>query len=212
MSRIDYITIGIVSICILAIIFLVFKMTNIFKSEEEPAPVVETIDETVGMEEDIYDYQQNDHSDVSATASTDAGTTGLQAPSSSQAGTATSKPATTSGSPSPSSTQGSSNPVTTSTPSSGGTGSAISPAPAMTSEGKYLVLAGAFTKRALADKEVDRLRKKGYSNASVEIFDRGKHAVILVDRFDNMEAAEKLAKQLRTDGINCYVKLQEGGN
>jgi cell division septation protein DedD len=49
----------------------------------------------------------------------------------------------------------------------------------------------------------------GYKSASVEIFDRGKYAVILVDRFDNMADAERLQKKLKADKVAAYIKLKD---
>lgn len=80
------------------------------------------------------------------------------------------------------------------------------------STGRYMVLAGSYTKRANADKMVSKLKKKGYSNAGVEIFDRGKFAVILVDRFDDLESARSLQQRLKADGFDCYVKLKQAAN
>jgi hypothetical protein len=46
MSRLDYITIAIVAVCILAIVFLVYKMTDLFKGET-PADLTETVTHSV---------------------------------------------------------------------------------------------------------------------------------------------------------------------
>ncbi|MEZ4935043.1 MAG: hypothetical protein R2788_23290 [Saprospiraceae bacterium] len=56
---------------------------------------------------------------------------------------------------------------------------------------------------------MQQLKKLGYNNATVENFDRGKYDVILVDRFDNMAAAERLVKDLKAEGIKSYVKAKE---
>lgn len=81
-----------------------------------------------------------------------------------------------------------------------------------TPSGKYMVLAGSFTIRANADKLVNRLKAQGYSNARVEIFDRGKYAVVLVDRFDNLNEARDLQQRLNADGVDSYVKLRSSAN
>ncbi len=86
------------------------------------------------------------------------------------------------------------------------------PAFTPTTEGRYMVLAGSFTQRANADRLVKKLRSKGYENARVELFDRGKYAVILVDRFDNLDEARELQQRLKADGVDSYVKLKSGAN
>ena len=76
------------------------------------------------------------------------------------------------------------------------------------SEGKYMVLAGSFSKKAGAEAQVKSLKKLGYNNAKLEIFDRGKFAVVVVDRFDNMADAERLVKKLNGDSVKSYVKAK----
>lgn len=86
------------------------------------------------------------------------------------------------------------------------------PALNTSSLGKYMVLAGTFTKRANADQLANRLKSLGYTNTRVEIFDRGKYAVVLVDRFDNLDAAHDLQQRLKADGVNSFVKLKSDAN
>ncbi|MFN7118066.1 MAG: SPOR domain-containing protein, partial [Saprospiraceae bacterium] len=72
--------------------------------------------------------------------------------------------------------------------------------------GDYLVLAGSFSVRANADTEVSRLQKMGYANAEVSPFNRGKFAVVLVDRFTDMADAQALVKELKSKGVDSYVQ------
>jgi cell division septation protein DedD len=181
MSKLDYITIGIVALCIMAIIFLVYKMTNVFKSDT-PADNTESTTGPVEAEDDIYNYEAD------STGTGEAVSDSTSSPASTPAETPSTNPATEE--------------YADETP----------PAveqPTTKQEGKFMVIAGAFTKKALAQAEADKMKKQGYSNARVEIFDRGKFAVILVDRFDNRAQAERLVKELRERGIECYVKTKE---
>ena len=73
---------------------------------------------------------------------------------------------------------------------------------------KRCSLAGSFSKKAFAESQVKKLNKLGYDNARVEMFDRGKYAVVLVDRFGNMAQAEKMVKALSADGVKSYVKMK----
>ncbi|RMF04464.1 MAG: SPOR domain-containing protein, partial [Bacteroidetes bacterium] len=77
---------------------------------------------------------------------------------------------------------------------------------ASTSTGRYLVIAGSFVQRANADRQAAKLRRLGYSNTEVRIFDRGKHAVVLVDRFNRLSDANQLVRKLAEDGIESFVK------
>ena len=64
------------------------------------------------------------------------------------------------------------------------------------SQGDFMVLAGSFKLKANAETQVSRLKNLGYSNASVELFNRGAYAVALVDRYDTMAEAEALKDEL----------------
>ena len=60
MSRLDYITIGIVAACILAIIFLVYKMTDLFKDQPTTDPTETTTDIVEEEGDDLYNYDEED--------------------------------------------------------------------------------------------------------------------------------------------------------
>lgn len=206
MSKLDYVTIAIVGICILAIVFLVYKMTNVFNGDsskdktEIPADSIETEDEGV------YDYEIDNN--VDSTGGQSSGTTTTTQP------TTTTTPSDKAGTSASSAPAEDDAPTTTS--NSGGTKSTTSTGSTTTdseqktnySEGKFMVLAGSFSKKAFAEAQVKKLDKMGYDNARVEIFDRGKYAVVLVDRFDNMAEAERLVKKLSGDGVKSYVKIK----
>ncbi len=192
MSRLDYITIAIVALCILAILFLVYKMTDLFTGKETKDKI-ENVTAPVEEEDDMYDYEIDNAIDSAGTATSDEA--GGTQPSTTTPATAQPGSKVLDASSSPSETDGE---TTTS-----------QPVKATSSGGKFMVLAGSFKLKASADREAQRLRSKGYTNASVEIFDRGKYAVILVDRFNNMAEAERLVKKLSQDKVESYVKIKE---
>lgn len=182
MSRIDYLTIGIVAVCILAIIFLVYKMTDLFGGDND-GDKIETVQDSVELDEDgIYDYELDNPVDTNATAQPATDDTEPTQP-------ATAAPAA------PASSEEFTETETEKTNTYSG--------------GKFMVFGGTFTKKVWANDQVSRLKKLGYQNASIEIFDRGKYAVVLVDRFDYMADAERLVKKLEADGIKSYIKMKE---
>ena len=208
MSKLDYVTIAIVGICIMAILFLVYKMTNVFNNDKQ-ADQTEISADSVETEDDaVYDYEIDETVD-STEASAPAGNAASDK-------SATTKPATTSVPADKAETSASDTPseddvvapvdkTTNKKPAS----SASDTAEKTTySEGKYMVLAGSFTQKASAEAQVKKLKKMGYENAHLEIFDRGKYAVVLVDRFSNMAEAERLVKKLSGDGVKSYVKAK----
>lgn len=191
MSRLDYITIAIVAACILAIIFLVYKMTDLFKKGEVDSNKIETVTDTIEEEDDdVYDYEIDNAVDSIGAAATDKTTQPAPSQPSSPA-TPSVKETELDAADSPSEND-------TETP----------PSVKAKPEGRYMVLGGSFTKKALAEAEARKLKEKGYDHASVEIFDRGKYAVVMIDRFDNMADAEKLVKKLKSDNVKCYIKMK----
>lgn len=206
MSKLDYVTIAIVGICIMAILFLVYKMTNVFNTDKQ-ADQTEISADSVETEDDaVYDYEIDETVDSTETS----------APAGNAASdkSAATKPATTSVPADKAETAASDTPSeddvtpaekTTSKPASSTSDTAEK---TTYSEGKYMVLAGSFKQKSSAEAQVKQLKKMGYNNARLEIFDRGKYAVVLVDRFGNMAEAERLVKKLSGDGVKSYVKAK----
>jgi cell division septation protein DedD len=203
MSRIDYITIGIVSVCILAIGFLLYKMTDLFGPQGASAPV-ETSQNAVEIEEegDIYDYETDrplDTTDAepvaSDTFSAPASKVAIQPPVASKPKPTTPKPSTSQ------QTEVETAPREAE--------SEISQEPASAAQGAYMVFAGTFKQKINAEKRLSQLRKSGYEEASIEIFDRGRYAVVIAGRFDNMQAAEDLKEKLKGDGFSAVVRVKE---
>ncbi len=74
------------------------------------------------------------------------------------------------------------------------------------SEGRYMVISGSFKQRANAESHAANLQKLGYQNAAMHIFDKGAYAVVLVDRFDNLNEANQLKDRLKSEhSIESYV-------
>jgi cell division protein FtsN len=205
MSRLDYITIAIVAACILAIIFLAYKMTDLFNSDKAKDKI-ETVTDSVEVEDDsVYDYEIDEAVDSTGAASADK--VAQPAPATK---TTTKTPATTPAT-TPSvkdKTSNESSSISQEEDKEAETPATNEARPTYSSAGRFMVLGGSFTLKSHAEAEARRLRKLGYENANVEIFDRGKYAVVLIDRFDNMAEAEQLVKKLKADNVKCYVKMK----
>jgi len=208
MSKLDYVTIAIVGICIMAILFLVYKMTNVFKGGKATDKTELTVDSLNAEDDDVYDYEIDENVD-----STEAKANGNAATDNSS----TTKP-TTSTAAEKTESSASNAPaeddveeaVKTATGSNSSSGNSATDGTekATYANGKYMVIAGSFAQKAFAEQHVKKLTKLGYNNAHVEIFDRGKYAVVLVDRFGNMAEAERLVKKLSADSVKSYVKVK----
>ncbi len=176
MSKQDILTISIISLCVIAIILLVLRLT---KASKEAVPMPPTT-----QQEEVQADTFPTETDTSWVSDTQSGFE----PGENMADESTATPSA-------------SQPANSRTEE---------PPNAESNEGNYLVLAGSFTLRANAEKFAKTLRAKGYSSARVEIFNRGKYAVVLVDRFNNLDEARDLQQRLKADGIDSYVKLKGG--
>lgn len=84
---------------------------------------------------------------------------------------------------------------------------------ATSSSGDFMVLAGSFRLRSGAEAEVQRLKRLGYENAEVTLFNNGAFAAVLVDRFTDLNKAETLVNELQTQhSVPAYVHEKRGGN
>ncbi|GAB4255596.1 MAG: hypothetical protein Kow0027_22390 [Saprospiraceae bacterium] len=184
MSKQDILTVTIVSACVIAIILLVIRLTKAAKEDAQKQTTTQQEENPAELLPEGTDSSLVDETPVE-TEPEDTRTDDEPQPTAAKPTepTTTKKPATTN-----------------------------QPATTVSSEGKYMVLAGSFQQRANADKLVKQLKGKGYTNARVEIFDRGKYAVVLVDRFDNLDDARELQQRLKADGVDCYVKLKTTAN
>ncbi len=70
---------------------------------------------------------------------------------------------------------------------------------------KYILVAGSYASSENAVKEVLRLKKQGFQNASIVLSDR-KLNLISLGSFSNKAAANARAAEIKKAGINLYVK------
>lgn len=182
MSRTDYLTIAIVAVCVVALFFLIYKFVTLpsgdaaMEQTEQPAPE--------------YDYSSDDP-DTTSFADPDLG---YENPPSDYSQTGSGQDDDKTGSVDEAPAE---KPVAADkTPT----------APArVSSGGEFMVLAGSFRETANAEAMLAKVKKMGYDNASVERFDRGTFAVVLVDRFDTYSEANALVKTLSDKGVAATV-------
>jgi cell division protein FtsN len=188
MSNLDFPTILILAICIAAIVFLGYKMFEVYNGNKEKQeltqsnPVVDEEEEDPLNENESDTYQYNiDEADSTGVAGTD-----------------------------DEETTGAGNEGEISYDEKEKDEDSLDNVPASygSSSGKYLVLAGAFSIKENADRFASELQGKGYENATAKIFDRGKLAVVLVDRFESIGEARSLVSELKKGGVEAYVQTQ----
>jgi cell division protein FtsN len=207
MSKLDILTIAIVIVCLAALGYLVYKIVNLVNPPEEPTTSIQdSYEDTAGTDETTYQDWDNeadtaegdidlDDEQVANYSDTDENVPGAAGTNA----TADEMDDKTTGLAE----------NNTSTTSKGST--ATTPAPAVnnssssTNSGRYMVLAGSYRQRVNADNQVARLRKMGYNNAEVSLFDRGSYAVVLVDRFSTYGDAKRLVNELVGKGVDAIV-------
>ncbi len=72
---------------------------------------------------------------------------------------------------------------------------------ASSTEGKYMVLIGSYTQMISAERMLRSVRSKGYRSARIEKFNGGKYARVLVDRRKTLNSARDLQAELVSDGF-----------
>lgn len=211
MSRLDYVTIAIVAVCVAALIYLIYMTTNLLGDSGEPDTTSEVT--TPAENEDAGDntYYFNDadrtEADEPGTAGGDASgydnqnEQDLNEESPASGGSTADRPKEMN-TPSPQRTQ---EEYTNKGGAPGTSGGSASTA----SEGQYMVIGGTFSSEANARRRLEELKRLGYNKASIERFNREAYTVVLVDRFNSVSEAESLASELKSKGKEAFVKRKE---
>ena len=198
MSRLDYVTIAIVAVCVAALVYLIYMTTNLLGGEEEGAltEIEQTTDNLEDADDDTYYYDEeggdgdtsslsdasgNYNYDYDDPGELDKGRTSYD----DQSDDIGSNDASIDNYDNTSSKR-----ITTTTASSG----------------NYMVLAGSYKQESNAAAMVSKLRGLGYDEASVEPFNKGAYAVALVARYDSYAEAKSLVDRLEDEGIDAMVK------
>ena len=168
MTRADYATIGIVGICLAALIYLIFRFSNIQEDKAFPMLPEKTEPRESVYPEDVIDdpYAYPDSLEEEE--------------------------------PLPQ--------VVVEEPVADAPETKTTPAVAASPSGDLLVLAGSFRFKAHAENQARQLKKMGYAEVEVSLFNRGTYASVLVGRFEDYNAAQALVKRLRADGVEAYVQ------
>ena len=207
MSRLDYVTIAIVAVCVAALVYLIYMTTNLLGDSGEPATTTEEAAASTDSEDQEGDtYYFDDEGRIEGDGQTEnqpaAGTDDYSGYDY-QNGEDLDKGRSSSG--------GSTAAANEMDPGSGvaeggNNNSSPSGSRASAGQGQYMVIAGTFSVSANAQEMEKKLRGMGYNNTSLEPFDRGKYTVVMVDRFGSISEAKSLATELEGKGVPAYVK------
>jgi len=82
--------------------------------------------------------------------------------------------------------------------------------PVNTLKEEYLVWGGSFSTRLGAEEEQAKFKKLGYTKAEVSLFDKGKYAVVIVGRYPTQAQAQALVNELRSKhNISAIAKKKK---
>lgn len=191
MSRLDYLTIGIVALCIAALIYLVYRYVNLPHSDANTTTVVET-DSNQFQKEDTTGFPVED---ISENAKPGPGAVVEPEPEvapeeKTPVQTKIEKPVA----PEP-------KPITPAVENNSSETAGLS-------AGRYMVIGGTFEQVSHAQKQLRKIQNAGYPNARVEKFNRGAYASILVERFEQASDANALVKTLKSKGFDAMVLVK----
>ncbi|AEE51702.1 SPOR domain-containing protein [Haliscomenobacter hydrossis] len=192
MSRLDYLTIGIVAVCIAALIYLVYRYVNLPHEADTPKSTTEKpyVDTTQTAANDTAGYPAEDN------------TTNLPEEGAVVENNQPVEPAVVEEvKPTPAPIK----PQVTPSKGEAATAEVENNTPLASSTGKYMVIAGSFEQTSSAQKQLKRVQKMGYSSARVEKFNRGAYATVLVNRFSSASEAKTLVSALKSKGIDAMV-------
>jgi cell division protein FtsN len=190
MSRLDYVTISIVVVCVLAIILLLVKTNDLLNSNEiQNKEVLQRNLEEMGLEDTNDSAEEVVKKDIQPLEKTDEET--KQEATSEKDEIAYDEKVETK--PDPSAKQEEmpkTEPKKSNSPSS---------------SGAFIVLGGSFKQKMNADNLVKQLSDAGYRNATVEITSGGAFARVIVDRFKSQAEAEQFAAEIKKKGFESFV-------
>jgi len=83
-------------------------------------------------------------------------------------------------------------------------------APVNTIKEEYLVWGGSFSTRLGAEEEQAKFKKLGYHKTEVSLFDKGKYAVVIVGRYPTQAQAQALVNELKSKhNISAIAKKKK---
>ena len=75
--------------------------------------------------------------------------------------------------------------------------------------GKFLLLAGSYLMEDNADLMVKKLRKIGYTNAEIVVFDMSQYHSVCAGRFNSLSSANQESSSLKRKGVDNYVHTKQ---
>lgn len=81
--------------------------------------------------------------------------------------------------------------------------------PSSSSGGQYMVIAGSYIINSNAENMVLKLKKMGYSNAEIVVFDQSQYYTVVAGRSNSYDGALTVSGKLKSRGIDSYVHKKQ---
>ena len=73
------------------------------------------------------------------------------------------------------------------------------------SQGRFLIIAGNYLIDSNADNMVANLKRRGYNNAQVTVFDLSQYYTVVAGRYASRSLASSVSSELKNAGIDNYI-------
>ena len=215
MSKLDLMTIIIIAVCVIAIGALIWNAKNLMQSDSSDSitDISENYNDPTIAQDDAEEYEIDIDGDADGdngnNTSGDAGGIGYDSDIARQAAEADAEEARIAAAEEAARQGATTQRINTNTsPSNANTGSNTSARTSAVTQGRYMVVVGSYSQMASAKRMQGMLTRKGYRNTSIELFNGGKFARVLVGRTGSLSAAEDLQADLVADGFRDIL-IQE---
>ena len=203
MSRLDFVTIAIVTLCVAALAILIVRVVKLTAEDSNDMTTAEMDDydkyfeDSDAKNEDTYSFDEETTAAEEAVPTIDQpeekndnvkeeGNSEVPVPAETVEAIKNEQPTTANRS------------VTTdNTPTLGN------------AEGTFMVIAGSFSVKNNAEAFAEKIRGLGYTNVETGKFNKGTYTAVLVDRYNDMDDAKAAVRELKKQhSISAYVQRQ----
>lgn len=211
MNKLDIFTVGVVILCVLAILFLLWRATDLFKSDKPATDATEQVDN--------YDRADDRVRNADANFDGEADTDDLNSDGQGALSNVVDGVKNTAGNVADGVDRAAGNVADALDISDEDdrrstrdgvrdAGDLKVPDSYSNRAGQFMVIAGSFGVEGNANRHRDNLKKQGYSQAEVGFTNGGRYAVVLVDRFVRYSDAKAVEAKLRNEGTEAFVMRQ----
>ena len=205
MSRLDFVTIAIVTLCVAALAILIVRVVKLTAEDSNDMTAAEMDDYDKYFEDGAAAGEEDTYSFDEAAATEEEETPAEE--SSEIPGSPDAEDEESDEVPTPAETVKALEDEQTQA-----TKRSVTSEPATTLgvvDGAFMVIAGSFSVKNNAEAFAEKLRGLGYTNVETGKFNKGTYTAVLVDRYNEMDEAKAVVRELKKQhNISAYVQKQ----